>query len=101
MVTDGTQTYVIFTYNCSDLGWARTNSLVAADCSFIGCYAGGDFDNYQFETDFYGLQIDSRTANLSRAASCSNDETMSWNNFLFNLTPHSRSFFMFKTIQSL
>ncbi|CAI8018061.1 Mucin-4 [Geodia barretti] len=86
LVTDGTQTYAVFTYNCSDLGWARaSNTFVASDCSFIGNYIGGSFTNYLPETRAYGLQIDNRTANISRAASCSNPTT--WNNFLFNLTP--------------
>ena len=91
MVTDGTQTYAIFTYNCSDLGWARTpNSFVASDCSFIGAYSGGDFNAYLSETDLYGLQIDRQTANISRAASCSSQNLTSWNNFLFVLTSQSK-----------
>ena len=90
LATDGTQTYTIFTYNCSDLGWARTpNSFVASDCSFIGAYAGGSFNEYLPETTEYGLQIDSRTANITRAASCSSQGT-TWNNFLFVLTPQSK-----------
>ena len=88
-MTDGTQTYAVFTYNCSDLGWARaSNTFVASDCSFIGNYIGGSFTNYLPETRAYGLQIDNRTANISRAASCSNPTT--WNNFLFNLTPQRK-----------
>lgn len=89
VATDGTQTYVIFTYNCSDLEWDRTNSFAAADCSFIGCYAGGNFNNYLSETDSHGLQIDRRTANISRA-SCSSEVT-SWNNLLFFLTYQGKS----------
>lgn len=80
VLTDGSQSYTIFTYNCTDLEWEKTNSLVIADCSFIGYYAGRNF----FDPQFNDLQIDYRTANITQA-SCGGDGT-SWNNFIFPLS---------------
>ena len=84
VLSDGIQSYTIFTYNCTDLEWAKTNSLVIADCSFIGYYTGTDF----LEPAFDGLQIDNRTANITQA-SCSGSG-VSWSNHLFTLSLNCR-----------
>ena len=68
LITDGTQSYAVFTFKCDSLGWAGEAT--------IGFNSGGDY--YQ-NHPLSGLS-------LSNAIACVHNDS-EWNNVVYNIVP--------------
>ena len=69
LITDGIQSYAVFTFKCGSLGWAGEAT--------IGFNAGGDyFENHPLS----GLS-------LSNVVACVHNDS-EWNNVVYNLVPN-------------
>ena len=73
LVTDGTDSYAVFTYRCGDLQWP--NYMDASGFEFIG-FLGSNFPQLH-------RLLNSR--NVSQEVACANYPNV-WNNLVYHLT---------------
>lgn len=68
LISNGTDSYAIFTYRCGDINWSR-NSVIG----YNG--AGVVYENHPYSSGFAARNID-----------CINAQEGNWTNVLYNLT---------------